>query len=737
MENYSGTLGGGTFFLDRDMLLCYSGYMENLISLPRGGYIVDTSIGYIQFGSPPETIKDSMLLPKGVPQYFVLPETFFNWIKGISVAEVEFPLYYNFFLKKRKTHIICKPEQYKRFPSVLREAVFGPEALSITEDFDPSIPSEQIPQLEKELAYFRGKLQLSDLVEFLQLENNAITIDGVQIHLNTHGVYHVHDGKDAATSVPSKIEYVPTYDIGKRLAEPFKPPLFGITCLGPSNGFDPTENSAGFILWLNKRGIMIDPPVNTTEWLIDSNVSPKLTKSIILTHCHADHDAGTLQKILEEKKVTVYSTKTVINSFIRKYSALTNVSPDYLTQLFNFCELTIGKPIFINGAKFTFQYSLHSIPTIGFTAELSGKTFTYSSDHNNEEKLHKKLRNDGIINRERYNELRNFNWDSDLIYHESGIPPLHTPMEVLTGLDPDIQKKTVVYHIAKTSFPEKTDLTLAQFGIEHTQYIDINKPKYEQFYHILGLLQYLDFLEDIPISKAQEFITIVEEKSYKKGEVIIKKGTPGTYFYIIKRGNVSVPGQNLEQRKIYGVNDSFGEVALLTNKPRSVDIIAETDVKLYTIERDKFLYFIEGTELKNILHRLSQIRDEETWNTLSSSPILRILTSSQKTLLESLLHKMEVPKAGTILRAGDPIDKAYIIRKGEIDVVNSTSKIATLGRGDFIGAMVKIHREEPADFTYAHKGPVSLYYIKKEDVLYFLTKNPGLIMKLAYDFSTD
>ena len=716
--------------------MCYSEYMESLISLPRGGYIVDTDIGYIQFGSPPETIKDSMLLPKGVPRYFVLPEVFFNWIKGISVAEVEFPLYYNFFLKQRKTHIICQPEQYDRFPPVLREAVFGPEDLSIEDEFDPAVTPEQIPRLTKELAYFRGKLQLSDLVEFIQLKNNTVEIDGVGIRLLETGEYHVHHANSEVTAVPSKIEYVPTYDIGKRLAEPFKPPLFGITCLGPSNGFDPTENSAGFILWLNKRGIMIDPPVNTTEWLIDSNVSPKLTKSIILTHCHADHDAGTLQKILEEEKVAVYSTSTVINSFIRKYSALTDVSPDYLRQLFHFCEVKIGKPIFINGAKFIFSYSLHSIPTIGFTAELNEKTFTYSSDHNNDAELHKKLLETGVLSKGRYNELRNFHWESDIIYHESGIPPLHTPMNILTNLDPEIQKKTVVYHIAKTSFPENSGLTLARFGIEHTQYIDVQRPEYERFYHVLGLLQYLDFLEDIPISKAQEFITIVEERSYKKGEIIIKKGTPGTHFYIIKRGNVSVPGQNLEQRKIYGVNDSFGEVALLTNKPRSVDIVAETDVKLYTIERDKFLYFIEGTELKTILQRLSQIRDEETWNTISSSPILRILTSSQKTLLESLLHTIEIEKPGVILKAGQNIEKAYIIRKGEIDVFGGRKKIAALGRGDFIGAMVKIHRKEPADYTYKNMGPVSLYYIKKEDVLYFLTKNPGLIMKLAYDFTT-
>ena len=106
-----------------------------LITLDRGGYIVDTPAGYVQFGSPPETIKDSMQLPKGVPQLFVLPNRFFNWIKGISVAEVEFPIYYNFFLKKRKTYILCQKEQLQPFAAILKEAIFGPETLDLREEF--------------------------------------------------------------------------------------------------------------------------------------------------------------------------------------------------------------------------------------------------------------------------------------------------------------------------------------------------------------------------------------------------------------------------------------------------------------------------------------------------------------------------------------------------------------------------------------------------------------------------
>ena len=37
---------------------------ENVTILPRGGYLVDTPVGYIQFGSPPETIKDTMRMQR-------------------------------------------------------------------------------------------------------------------------------------------------------------------------------------------------------------------------------------------------------------------------------------------------------------------------------------------------------------------------------------------------------------------------------------------------------------------------------------------------------------------------------------------------------------------------------------------------------------------------------------------------------------------------------------------------
>lgn len=44
----------------------------------------------------------------------------------------------------------------------------------------------------------------------------------------------------------------------------FVPPVFGITVIGASHGFDQCETTSGFIVWINSKGIMIDPPPFTS-----------------------------------------------------------------------------------------------------------------------------------------------------------------------------------------------------------------------------------------------------------------------------------------------------------------------------------------------------------------------------------------------------------------------------------------------------------------------------------------
>ena len=175
-------------------------------------------------------------------------------------------------------------------------------------------------------------------------------------------------------------------------------------------------------------------------------------------------------------------------------------------------------------------------------------------------------------------------------------------------------------------------------------------------------------------------------------------------------------------------------VSFVTEQKRAADVIAETDVVVYTIERGKFLNFIVGTEFEKTLHRLAKIRNSETWNLLSNSPSFQLLTSSQKTWLESIFISDERNEPGELLREGDEIEFVYIIRDGEVTVSRAGKKITSLKRGAFVGEMHRMHRGEASPYTFMHSDPVSLFAMKREDILQFVDRNPGLLMKLVYDF---
>lgn len=698
--------------------------------LPRGGYIVKTEAGIIQFGSPPETIKDTMVMDGNVPLIFVLPDDMFNVEKGIAVAELEFPIYYNHFLKQKKTTIIGTDEQWEQLKVVLQESVFGPENIDLRSEFPKAEDSPGWPDLKAEMDYFRGDRKLDDLVKFERLENNSLKIKNVEIKKVPNKGFSVEENGKIIAFIPRTIDYKVKYDVGATLPEPFTAPKYGITCLGPSHGFDPNDNTSGFLLWINSRGIMIDPPVNSTEWLRESNVNPKLISHVILTHCHADHDAGTFQKILEEFSITIHTTETIMDSFLRKYTALTRLPARELYELFDFNPVMIDSPVFIEGAEFIFHYTVHSIPTIGFRMRFRNRGFTYTSDHLNHPPTFKKMREKGVFTESRYRFLMDFQWNADVIYHETGIPPLHTPVSYLASLPEEIQKKITVYHIARKDFPINSKLNLAKFGIENTLYPEVSEPRFKDAIKVLDVINNVDIFQDFPIAKAREFLSIIQEQKYKKGEKILQKGEAGDQFYIVLSGVVRIEGITTTIKKTFGKYEYFGEASLISGERRSANVFAETEVELLVIEKNAFLFFIKNTDLANSLMQLAETRDSNSWDTLSKSDLFKGMTSHQKTQLEKIMYPVDVSKNEVLMQAGEIPKACFILDTAIADVLVSGRSIGTLRSGDFAGDIFGVQKAQPLGFSIKIKESGSCYKISAKALSMFVRKNPGVYMRL-------
>lgn len=559
--------------------------------LPRGGISIDTqAVGRVQFGLPPETIKDSMCMGINVPLFYIVPVDRFctemGPALGVNLAEFEFPAYFNFFIQQKKCTLIVDSDNAERnIRRVFAETLLGPaqfrnEENSIAfeeEDFAPNFNREAIPDFRKELKHFRvgpdGKeLVIETLLNFIHFERPADSRGHGRLGVPPHGKVPDDDAGDdgdesddkkskvsifsrvklcevavlyppAAShaeiaartckrveifKMPGGAEYV-IHDINENnvivgkgkfsgtvkvsasmgvhgfcdtteenlnkgiatkklrssldsviprsvVPPSFHPPSFGVTVLGNSHGFDKSGSVSGYVLWINGRGVMIDPPPYSSATLELEGIRPRTIVGIILTHCHADHDAGAFQKVLTGSPVVVITTPTIYKSFIRKYAALSALSPALLRHSHRHKPAIIGQPLRFQGATFHFTYTLHSIPCVGFRVEWRGRSMVFTGDHLNSPKIIAELQDKGTLSAARAQDLRNLPLqETDLLLHEAGVPPLHTPLEVLMDLPKRVRQRLYVVHTTPKLL-EGSDLRVAPTGTAGTIRLDEKAP---------------------------------------------------------------------------------------------------------------------------------------------------------------------------------------------------------------------------------------------------------------------
>jgi hypothetical protein len=307
---------------------------------------------------------------------------------------------------------------------------------------------------------------------------------------------------------------------------------------------------------------MVDPPLHSSKMLKQSGIPSRLIDSIILTHCHADHDAGLFQKIREEGEVTIFTTQTIMHSFVRKYSAIANVTPEDLMSLFRFYPVTMDAPLRLFGSEINFHYTIHTIPCIGFSVYFGGKSIFYSADTRNEPAFIQSLLADGVMSSERANFFLTFGWHQSLLLHEAGVPPIHTPTSVLAGLSPDIKSRLRLIHTSCSAIPADSGLLIAEEGVDKTISLDTSQNMaFGEAIDVLSIMEQIDLFHNFSLTQAKELLQAVRKSTYSPGQTIITQGTHGEDFYVIVSGVVSVcvDGKYL---KALSIGEYFGEMGM-------------------------------------------------------------------------------------------------------------------------------------------------------------------------------
>ena len=114
-----------------------------------------------------------------------------------------------------------------------------------------------------------------------------------------------------------------------------------------------------------------------------------------------------------------------------------------------------------------------------------------------------------------------------------------------------------------------------------------------------------------------EIITSTELRSYNQGDIIVTEGEAGSSLFLIVGGAVKVftrteDGGNMPLAEL-GPGDFFGEVSLLTGRPRTATITASAEVTAIELDRMSLDRIAEGhPEVGKVLEDFYERRAKDT-----------------------------------------------------------------------------------------------------------------------------
>jgi CRP/FNR family transcriptional regulator, cyclic AMP receptor protein len=115
----------------------------------------------------------------------------------------------------------------------------------------------------------------------------------------------------------------------------------------------------------------------------------------------------------------------------------------------------------------------------------------------------------------------------------------------------------------------------------------------------LGRNAKIDLLKRVPLfagcSKAElrELALVADELDLREGRTLVREGQPGREFFVLVEGSVRVSRKGRKLSDL-GPGDWFGEIALLTNTPRTATVTATSPVRVLVVTDRSFRRVVES-----------------------------------------------------------------------------------------------------------------------------------------------
>jgi CRP/FNR family cyclic AMP-dependent transcriptional regulator len=115
----------------------------------------------------------------------------------------------------------------------------------------------------------------------------------------------------------------------------------------------------------------------------------------------------------------------------------------------------------------------------------------------------------------------------------------------------------------------------------------------------LGRNAKIELLKRVPLfagcskTELRELALVADELDLREGRTLVREGQAGREFFVLVEGGVRVSRKGRKLNDL-GAGDWFGEIALLTNTPRTATVTATSPIRVLVITDRSFRRVVES-----------------------------------------------------------------------------------------------------------------------------------------------
>jgi len=235
------------------------------------------------------------------------------------------------------------------------------------------------------------------------------------------------------------------------------------------------------------------------------------------------------------------------------------------------------------------------------------------------------------------------------------------------------------------------------------------------------------------------FVSVLEGLQLKRfvaGQKIIEEGRPGDSFFILAEGNVEVTrdvkGRPIPLARLHD-GAVFGEMALISQAPRTATVTAMEDCDLLELSRESLVH--QADKLASVTQALKIFtHDRFLANLTATSPIFKPFPRTIRTEIIKRFKDFPAEAGEEIIAEGEAGEGLFLILKGAIEVSKLDGRkkvsLAQLKEGDVFGEIALI-ADSPTTATCTAITEAELLFLPKRDFNSLMARHPELKNELS------